>query len=296
VVRRRALTVATTDLWTSPLAIGMRVPLAIAMLLALGLAGCSDEPAPPGDAAEPTTTTASTSTPPSASPDTPPAAEGPETIAWEILDCFFIYATPFALASEVEAALPEGFTIASTGGLTQVGIEANVCTSGQGLNGTIEPAGYGSVWVGVVPPEGQGDAGVGHFVNFDVLIQDEPRRTWMQERGIPARDGSVERSDLPGGGVTVDFTMDGVGTFAYEVPVAQSAGDAGGTFDQWTPGSEGLTYWITDWQTKGQFVGVGTVDIPAGSIYAAWFPTPTVAAQVGFGTWDYTNGRIVHPA
>ena len=227
----------------------------------------------------------------------PPAATpgGPERLEWEIRDCFFVYSNALADAAAIQADLPEGFTVQTMApGRASVGFEANRCASGTGLNGTVEGQTYASVWVGVTPPEGLvAQPGVFHVVNFEVLVEDAPRRTWMQERGIPAHDGAVGVTTTAGHVITI-----AMGSTEHTLTVGQTAPlpAAGGTFDQWTPGDQGLTYWKTDWATQDVFQGDGTIDIDPGSIYADWFESPTVPARFNVGTWDYTDGEIVHPA
>jgi hypothetical protein len=268
--------------------------------VALVLSGCvGSDDGPPGPAAPEPTSAATLSA--SSSASAAPVANGtegpPEQIPWEILDCRFAYAQPAADAAAVSAMLPEGFALAQPiGPRILVGFEVNLCASGSGLGGPVTPQTYASFWVPVVPPDGLGEDGAGHFVNFDVLVQDQPRRDLLASWGTPARDGSVEWTTPGDGAARIDYTLDGVGTFAISVAGAGPRVGGQGTFDQWTPGASGLTYWRTDFAATRLFTGPGLLEVDPASPYAAWFESPVVPATVNFGDWNYTAGFIRRPA
>jgi hypothetical protein len=270
--------------------------------VALVLSGClgadggeTSEPAPGSSTDTATPTPSPSSTTPD--PGTVPSPSGPEQIPWEILDCRFAYAQPAADAAAVAAMLPEGFTLAQAiGPRILVGFEVNLCASGTGLDGPVSPQTYASFWVPVVPPPGQGEDGAAHFVNFDVLVEDPERRALLASWGTPARDGEVEWTSPADGAVRVDYTLDGVGSFAISVAGAGPRAGGQGAFDQWTPGAAGLTYWRTDFAATQLFQGPGLLEVDAASPYADWFESPVVPATVNFGAWNYTGGSIHRPA
>jgi hypothetical protein len=225
-----------------------------------------------------------------------PAAPERTSLPWEIRDCFFVYAQPPAKADVVAAWLPPGFTLAkAAGGRQLVGFEANLCATGTGLDGPVQGQTYASVWASVTPPAGMGNASAAHFVNFDVLVQDAPRRALLQSWGTPAHNGTLAKTDTAGGGFRVDLAMEGVGAFTITVPLGFAQAAPSGAFDQWTPGGKGLIYWRTDWAAKTQSTATGTLSVDPSSRYAAWFEGATMPAVVTFGTWDYTNGVIQRP-
>lgn len=268
----------------------------LSVIVVVAAAGCSEPQVPAaqeGDGVHPD----STSQPPSAAPpSTNPSTGAPTELPWEILDCRYVYAQPAADAAAVAADLPEGFELAlSIGPRILVGFEVNECSSGTGIDGLVSPQTYVSFWVPVVPPAGWGEEGAGHFVNFDVLVQDEPRRELMASWGAPVHDGTVTRTDASDGGFRIDYTLDDVGTFAITAAGAGPRPGGAGAFDQWTPGSGGLTYWRTDFAASEMYQGPGTVEVDPASRYADWFESPLVPALVTFGTWDYTGGRIERP-
>jgi hypothetical protein len=271
--------------------------LSLLSVLGVALAGCAAGPeAPPVPDAAPTESgSPSQPTPAAPEPDSGATAELDE-IPWEILDCRFAYALAAADATAVAALLPAGFTFArDVGPRVLVGFEANSCASGTGLRDPVSPQAYASFWVGVQPPDGLGEAGAAHFVNFDVLVPDQPRRDLLRSWGTPAHDGRVAFTELAEGSLRVEYALDSVGSFSISAAGAGSGPGMAGTFDQWTPGPSGLTYWRTDFAATALFQGPGLLEVDAASPYAGWFEAPTIPAVVTFGDWSYTSGAIRHP-
>jgi hypothetical protein len=270
------------------------------MSVMLVLAGCSGDPDAPSPGPDPATPSSNmtASQALSTSSTTPASSNGstPTEIPWEILGCRFAYAQPAANAAAVAAMLPEGFPLAQPiGPRVLVGFEVNECASGTGLDGVVMPQTYVSFWVGVQPPSGMGEEGAAHFVNFDVLVQDQPRRDLLRSWGTPAHDGSVTWSAPADGAIRIDYELEEVGTFAISAAGASPRTGMPGTFDQWTPGTGGLTYWRTDFEATQLFQGTGILEVDPASPYASWFEAPSVPAVVNFGQWDYTSGFIRRP-
>lgn len=271
-------------------------------VLAVVLAGCSDAPDPspeptPSGGMTPSTSSSTTGGVSTSSDSGNSTGVGaPDEIPWEILDCRFAYAQPAADAAAVSAMLPEGFTLAQpVGPRILVGFEVNECASGTGLEGTVSPQTYASFWVPVVPPSGLGDPAAAHFVNFDVLVQDAPRRELLQSWGTPAHDGAITWTSPADGAARIEYTLDDVGSFTISVAGAGPRAGGPGTFDQWTPGPQGLTYWKTDFLATALYQGPGLLEVDPASPYASWFEAPAVPALVSFGEWDYTAGLIRRP-
>lgn len=288
-----------------PLATPLSLLTALAVLTPM-LAGCAT-PSPeadPGVTGPPSSTGPTRTASPSPGPNgTSPEGEATapasnlEEIPWELLGCRFAYAQPAADAAAVSAMLPEGFTLAQPiGPRILVGFEVNQCASGSGLDGPVAPQTYASFWVPVAPPSGLGDPDAAHFVNFDVLVQDAPRRALLTSWGTPAHDGSVAWSAPTEGALDVTYTLDGVGRFAIHAAGAGPRMGGAGTFDQWTPGTSGLTYWKTEFAATRLFQGPGLLEVDPASPYAAWFESPAVPALVSFGDWNYTAGLVRRPA
>ncbi len=252
---------------------------AVSVMACLLFIGCAEPP--PNDGAR------------MAVPPAPPAPTG-FSLPWEILDCRFMYAQARADASAVGQHIPEGFTLVEP---AQVAFETNICTGGTGIDDAlVHPMTYTSVWAAVVPPAGWGEDGAFHVVNWDVMVPDAPRRELMQGFGAPVHNGSVTHTPTVTG-FQQAWTLEELGAFSIEVVGAQELPNAGGTFDQWQPGTRDLTYWKTDWATRSHFQGTGIVSVPADSMYADWFVAPeAVPVTVNHGTWDYTRGNIVYPA
>ncbi len=219
-----------------------------------------------------------------------PSPTPPSSIAWELRDCKFWYATTNADAVAVAQHIPDGYQLPA-GNTVSVAYEYNQCETGTSLNGTEADMVYASIWTAVQPPNAT--AGVFSVVAFDVLIPDEDRREWLQGLGAPAHAGGmveIRMGNIEQYPNRFAYGIGDIGRFALEYGAPQDAPNAGGTFDQWT--QELATYWKTNWQTTSHYTAVGTVTIPEGSKYADWYPGTTVPAQFNLGTWDYTDGLI----
>lgn len=272
--------------------------LSLLSVVAVALTGCAaDLDAPSGSDESPSATVAPTSTTPTRVPDPgPDPTAALDEIPWEIRECRFAYALVAADAAAVAALLPHGFAFARpVGSRVLVGFEANECGSGTGLEGPVSPQAYASFWVGVQPPDGLGEAGAAHFVNFDVLVPDQPRRELLRSWGTPAHDGRVAFTEPAEGGIRVEYALDGVGSFAISAAGASPGPGPAGTFDQWTPGTSGSTYWRTGFAATEMFQGPGLLEVDPASRYASWFETHAVPAVVTFGDWSYTAGLIRRP-
>lgn len=280
----------------------------LALMLSLSCAGCFDGGSPNQETESPgqeTPSTGETTTVPASQETTASGAQntnrtqGPPVFPWELIDCHFAYATMPADANKVSERLPEGFRLAAIGPKVMIGFEINECTSGSGFNATVTPQTYASIWVGVAPPQGLGEDGIGHFVNFDVLVQDEERRQVMQQHGVPAHDGSITTTRLPDGSFSAEYTLEDVGTFTLTAapgrPTVPAGATFGGAFDQWTPGTCGLTYWRTDYIVSEQTQSAATMLFEPSNPYAEWFDTPAIAGTVNYGRWNYENGTIMLP-
>lgn len=230
------------------------------------------------------------------------------TLPWNILDCTFVYGTTNLPAARLAPYMPHNFrpfvsspTLANT--VAQVGFEVNVCAEGSGLVGQVSPMMYASTWSPAVAPAAHAVPGVSMFVNWDVLVPDDDRRAAMQEAGTPAHDGDIivsadlrEEASAP---FTVDYAFEGAGAFRLDIaPIpGQSTAMGGGEFAQYTEGADGsLTYWRTKWATTAVQRGAGTITLDPGSWQAEAFGATVVPAQFNFGTWDYTDGKIVLPS
>lgn len=230
------------------------------------------------------------------------------TMPWHLDDCFYAYTLiPFP-AARVTERMPPGFramlgTQATAGLVTHLGFEIDDCASGSGLDGAVAGMQYASTWVQAEAPPKHKVPGVMMFVNFDVLVPDDDRRAVLAQHGTPARDGLVTPSRdvladplLP---FRVDYTMEGVGDFRFDVapqPKATQAGGPSGEFAQYTLGENGsLTYWRTKWDASYAQNGEGVVHLPEGSWYAEAAGATVLPAHFTFGRWDYHDGRIVLP-
>lgn len=231
------------------------------------------------------------------------------TMPWHLDDCFYAYTLiPFP-AARVADRMPPGFramiaTQPTAGLVTHLGFEIDDCASGSGLDGDVAGMQYASTWVQAEAPVKHKVPGVMMFVNFDVLVPDDARREVLAAHGTPARAGAIVPSrdvladpTLP---FSVDYAMEGVGAFRFDVvpqPKLTQADGPSGEFAQYTLGERGsLTYWRTKWDSSYAQTGDGVVHLPEGSWYAEAAGTTVLPAQFSFGRWDYHDGKIVLPA
>lgn len=226
-------------------------------------------------------------------------------LAWDLLDCEFVYGTAVVPAARIASRIPAGFTpfavTTATGNrLVSVGFEVDVCESGAGLDGRVEPMTYASTWVPVLATSQYNVQGVSMFLNWETLVPDDERRALLRATGTPAFDGEIriDRGATPLAPFSVDYRFEDVAGFRFDiVPRGEDSAQQSGEFAQYTPGENGtLTFWQTKWATTTSFSGVGTITLDPASWQAEVFGATTIPAQFQYGTWDYTDGRIVLPS
>lgn len=236
----------------------------------------------------------------------PLAPSAPGTAPWDLLDCFFAYASVPVDSVRMAERIPPGFSLQApvpvrvSGGpasVANMGFEIDVCASGEGLAGRVEPMEYASVWVAASPPARlrEADAGTGYFLAYDILVPDADRRAWLAGVGAPVHDGDVVVTATERG-FRAEWTLEGVGTFAIDAVTSDAApaGPAGGRFTQFQPTQDGgLVRWSTDWSaSSSQRAVAALVTVPEGSWYADVVGASTFPAQAFYGRWDYTAGDI----
>lgn len=242
-----------------------------------------------------------------------PAAwgDGGRTLDWGLSGCRAVIALVPVEPAALQAHLPEGFTATVPDSVAAVlppdprldaviGIEALDCAQGVGLHGTVDDLDYGSFFTFVDPPAHlaapERDL---HFVKWDVLIPDAPRRDVLRRHGLAARDGAVAfETWLPGAGGTafdVDLAFEGGEGYRFR-GVAGAPTAFTGSFIEHSPATGGLATWTTQYDAAAASGGGGTVELAPGGFPAqvlgrtladAYFLVPTGL--------DFTDGAIVLP-
>ncbi|MGB1557253.1 MAG: hypothetical protein ACPHCJ_05670 [Oceanococcaceae bacterium] len=233
-----------------------------------------------------------------------------EVLDWDLIECEAILTVLPASAAALAPHLPPGFTPIPFADVVaemdvpvdpsdgNIGVETFVCQSGQGLNAPVEAMTYGSYYAMITPPEDLRRDVTFHFVKWDVLIPDADRRLFLQERGVPARDGGVsttvflQQDSLKMGdqsltlGETVHFlTANGV------VPAATPEG----RIAEFMSTEAGLVEWQTDYVFHSVANGAAVVDVGAGDLLAEIVGTgPQVGASF-IGALSFVNGEIRLP-
>lgn len=227
-------------------------------------------------------------------------------LPWTLLDCtFFVMEVPVD-GDRLRERLPEGFELDDSGGLVPVlpgaylGIEAFECARGAGLDGEIvEPIAWASFFTNVVPPERLAREDVNfHFVMWDTLVPDAPRRERLAAHGLPVRDGTVtfERT-APVPQTRVAFTLDGVGAFIMEGVEARPGEPFGGTFIQFMEAEDGrLASWNTSYQAESVVSGRALLTMEPGSWPAQVLGAERAAGTFITGRWSFPDGTTTFPA
>ncbi len=251
---------------------------------------------------------------PTRGPSAVQALAGPtptlETLAWELLNCEAILTLLPATAADLQPHLPEGFRPLPLADAVaemdvpvdafdgNIGVETFVCASGTGLAGELMPMSYGSYYVMVEPPEAYRRDVDFHFIKWDVLVPDAPRREWLQAHGVPALDGDVtttlfqQQGDfkvgdqtLSMGGSTHRLSANGVAAYAKTE----------GSISEFTMTPNGLVEWRADWVFTGVSNGAVVVDVGAGNLLADVVGTGPVVGASFIGSLSFVNGVIVLP-
>lgn len=260
--------------------------------------------------------TAGCVTPPSLDPA--PDATRATVLPWELTECRYIVGWSQADPAIVQANLPEGFTV-ETGSPVPLGLPVPVpapaqraiigtesfeCASGSGLNGTIEPMTYASIWIPVTPPEAidVGDAGAVYY-KIHVLVPDAPRREAMAALGLSVGNGAIAWTQPPTPGSRgSEFTIEGAGGFAFELLAPRDvSADDGFPFMEITPagdmGADGFAIWRADyeWDEDSFVQGTGFITWPAGHWVTDAIGAERAPGTFHAGVWSF-NGTLELPA
>lgn len=265
----------------------MRALVSLAVLLALLVSGCIADPralAPP----EPTET----------------------TLPWGLAGCSFVVAVVPVPPERLADRMPEGFrslTFEEIGlpadprGRGNLGVEAWRCNDGVGHNESVllNDVSYGAVFSFVEPPEAlRHNESRYHFVKWDVLIPDAPRRDLLADAGVPALNGSVEmaRFQQTAGRLVFDVRLDLNGTYALQGSAAAPADDLKTmTFTEFTPARDGLVRWRTNVTAEVSLAGAGVLAVPAGFARDVLGADRVQSYFLAGSGGAFVNGTIVLP-
>lgn len=264
----------------------MRPPLAIVLSAAL-LAGCTAVPDPTG----------------------PPAAgSAPQVLPWGIIDCTFLIGLVRFDPAQAQDLLPPGFAFRTGSGLplpvdvapldqATLGVEAFSCASGAGLQGSVAPLAYGSVYFTVdPPPELSAGEDVPHFLKLSVLVPDADRRAALEAVGADVTDGAVDLAAGPAG-ATGTLALATVGDFAFAaVPTRPPGEGAEFRFREFTPTADGrLVRWDGHAVSSATYGGQGLLEVPAGSIPARLGGGTTLQVGMFGGQYTFEDATITLP-
>lgn len=233
------------------------------------------------------------------------------TLDWGLSGCRAVIALVPVEPSAVQPHVPEGFTATVPDSVAAVlppdprldavlGIEALDCAEGIGLHGAVADLDYGSFFTFVEPPAHlaapEHDL---HFVKWDVLVPDAPRRDVLRRHGVAARDGGTDLTTwLSGaGGTAFDVGLTFEGGEGYRLRgVAGAPTPFTGSFIEHSATSTGLATWTTSYDAASAVGGTGTVQLAA-----AGFPARVVGRTLADAYFlvptglDFTDGAIVLP-
>lgn len=250
----------------------------------------------------------STSFSPSAGANSRPRVHG---IPWGLTGCIAVIALIPLDAAAVEPHLPEGFTPVVPDSVRALlppdprlesvfGLEALSCEEGVGLRGDVAGMKYGSYWTFVQPPERLADNAYPlNFFKWDTLVPDQPRRDFLDRRGLSVFDGDANFGSWNASpfGIAFDVALDLEGSGSHRFLGAAGAPvDFSGTLIEFADADRGLAAWRTAYASASAFGGSGLVELDGGS-----FPAEVVGAQavqsyflVGTGI-NFTDAYITLP-
>lgn len=248
----------------------------------------------------------------------PPVSGASNILPWTLVECQYIVGWSEADAAIIQQNLPEGFTVRAgpplglplpAAGPTAraiIGTEAFDCASGTGLNGTVEPMTYASIWIPVTPPEAYVVEGIEEvYYKIHVLVPDAPRRETMVALGLSVGDGAIawDSTTAPTpDGIAAAMTIDGAGDFRFELLQPQTvSAQEGREFMELTPAGEGGVDGFAVWRSTFEWVGDtytngrGFIDWPEGHWVTEAIGSARAPATFHAGVWSF-NGTVALPA
>lgn len=245
---------------------------------------------------------------------TPEAAAGASALPWTLTTCKFGVAILEVPASAVAPFVPDGFRVQSSAevaaegqagqdvpnprGDGNIGFEVFECLEGAGLGENVTPMVYASVFTGVEPPADLRRDVENHFVKWDVLIPDEPRRELLGARGIPVHAGtaSISMETFAAGQLTAyegTLQIEGIGDFSFSGRTAAPLPD--GAFAEYTQTPDGLVEWSMKYRLTSGGAGPQSVTIPDGAWFNEILPAGSYDGAGFSGVIEFYEGSITFP-
>lgn len=237
-------------------------------------------------------------------------APGMIEFPWGLESCRASWWLAPASAEALREHLPEGFEPAPTPQLpgidlagidTYLGFDAFECRSGTGLNGTIEPITFGSLFTRVVPPDDHAVEGLdAYFFRWEVLIPDPPRFDRLTELGLAVRkgDAQIEASSPAGspGPWQNTLSLDGLGTFTLtgSTTEPESPGDDI-PWAAYTPAGDGIATWRATATDLTASLGWGVWTVEPGTWVADALGAEQGIGVFSVGTWSITDATLEIP-
>ncbi len=270
-----------------------RTVLVACLLVTAAFAGCLADPADPArDEADPGTDA------------------DPTVIPWALVDCTALAAAVPVDAEAVEAHLPDGFrpwTPQETGlpphpsADAVLTLEVWSCREGSGLEGErFDDVLFGAVETPTEPPEDLRDPDAGYTpFSWQMLVPDAPRRTLLQDAGVPALDGSADLSgfaDTPAGTSFRAVWTVGEDTYTFTGTTHQPMDRGTVVEHEFTHADGGFALWAFTSPEDMVRTGSGTLEMSPGSIAATIVGGTTAEAFLLTGHPSFENGTITLPA
>jgi hypothetical protein len=258
-----------------------KAALDLLILAALAMPLCLD--APPAPCAPPCATG--------------PADAAPDRLAWSLEGCRTVFAGVPVAASALQPHLPPGFrpipfTVRGSEADATLAFDAYACASGLGLNGSVEPLTYGSVYAPVVPPADRMRANVAtYFVKWDFLVPDADRRAFFESVGLPARDGAA--SVGPSDAFEAAVSLEGAIRFTMQGALAPGGRTFDLTFVEFTPAADGLAEWTVHSRIAGVASGSGLVRLDGPHWATGVVGTEAVVASLELVEYSVHDSEVV---
>lgn len=263
---------------------------ALAFSVLVLFAGCLQSQGPEGDQDEGTQ-------------DDPMAGPAPD-LPWGLVGCAYVVSWGWVEGDRLDPYLPEGFTVRRGGGAlapapdprdTLFGMDIMKCSSGVVLNGTASPIDYGYLWAAADPPEAFLQEGIPpgeHYAKWEILVPDDERRGFLEERGLPVRGGSASLAPQPLR-LEGDLALDGLGTISFSGVPTMEWEPFDGAFAKVSEADGGVAAWRASATSGPRSHGEALITFPESSWMAEVAEGTVMKASFHSGVWDYADARIV---
>lgn len=237
---------------------------------------------------------------------TDPQEPATTKVPWSLTDCTFVVWAVLADSEQLRALLPEGFEPAVASGPlrivlgdTYLGFESFDCAEGEGLEANLSGMVYGSMFTPVVPSQAFAIDGVDeYYYKWDPMVPDAPRRAFLKDEGMAARNGSVsvEAIGRELSAWSASLTLEDVGMFAIEGAADLIVPGDRGRFAEFTPLDDGRhAVWQAEYTTQEITSGSGAWSAEAGSWPAEVLDATEGHGYFNAGIWSFGPGNLTIP-